>query len=79
MCDLFLVLAQAPGGLTCFLLPRWRPDGGKEPDAAATAENGKWGNVSNASAETELRGRAFAWMVGERRARAYARSSRWWR
>jgi putative acyl-CoA dehydrogenase len=26
MCDLFLVLAQAPGGLTCFLLPRWRPD-----------------------------------------------------
>src|SRR3546814_5285575 len=27
MSDAFLVLAQAPGGLTCFLLPRWRPDG----------------------------------------------------
>jgi putative acyl-CoA dehydrogenase len=27
MCDAFLVLAQAPGGLSCFLLPRWRPDG----------------------------------------------------
>ncbi|MGZ5218335.1 MAG: acyl-CoA dehydrogenase family protein, partial [Caldimonas sp.] len=29
MCDVFLVLAQAPGGLSCFLLPRWRPDGSK--------------------------------------------------
>jgi hypothetical protein len=27
MCDAFLVLAQAPGGLTCFLMPRFRPDG----------------------------------------------------
>ena len=27
MCDLFLVLAQAPGGLSCFLLPRVLPDG----------------------------------------------------
>ncbi len=27
MCDAFLVLAQAPRGLSCFLLPRWRPDG----------------------------------------------------
>ena len=25
MCDAFLVLAQAPGGLSCFLVPRWRP------------------------------------------------------
>ncbi|HQR72914.1 MAG TPA: acyl-CoA dehydrogenase family protein, partial [Burkholderiaceae bacterium] len=31
MCDAFLVLAQAPGGLSCFLLPRWRPDGTKNP------------------------------------------------
>src|SRR5262245_6859196 len=27
MCDGFLVLAQAPGGLTCFFMPRFRPDG----------------------------------------------------
>ena len=27
MCDAFLVLAQAERGLSCFLLPRWRPDG----------------------------------------------------
>jgi hypothetical protein len=31
MCDAFLALAQAPGGLACFLLPRWRPDGTKNP------------------------------------------------
>jgi putative acyl-CoA dehydrogenase len=31
MCDAFMVLAQAPRGLTCFLLPRWRPDGTKNP------------------------------------------------
>src|SRR4030095_7995092 len=29
MCDLFLVLAQAPGGISCFLLPRWTPDGSR--------------------------------------------------
>ena len=63
MCDLFLVLAQAPGGLTCFLLPRWRPDGSKNPMQLQRLKR-KMGNVSNASAETELRG-ALAWMVGE--------------
>ncbi|MCC2101898.1 MAG: acyl-CoA dehydrogenase family protein, partial [Hyphomicrobiales bacterium] len=31
MCDAFLVLAQAPGGLSCFLVPRWKPDGTKNP------------------------------------------------
>ena len=31
MCDAFLMLAQAPGGLSCFLVPRWRPDGSKNP------------------------------------------------
>jgi putative acyl-CoA dehydrogenase len=31
MCDAFLVLAQAPGGLSCFLVPRWRPEGTKNP------------------------------------------------
>ena len=63
MCDLFLVLAQAPAGLTCFLLPRWRPDGSKNPIQIQRLKR-KMGNVSNASAETELRG-ALAWMVGE--------------
>jgi putative acyl-CoA dehydrogenase len=63
MCDAFLVLAQAPGGLSCFLLPRWRPDGSKNPMQLLRLKR-KMGNVSNASSETELRG-ALAWMVGE--------------
>ncbi len=63
MCDAFLVLAQAPGGLSCFLLPRWRPDGTKNPLQIQQLKN-KMGNVSNASSETELRG-ALAWLIGE--------------
>jgi putative acyl-CoA dehydrogenase len=63
MCDAFLVLAQAPGGLSCFLLPRWRPDGLKNAMQIQRLKD-KMGNVSNASSETELRG-ALAWMVGE--------------
>lgn len=63
MSDAFLVLAQAPGGLSCFLLPRWRPDGTKNPMQIQRLKN-KMGNVANASGETELRG-ALAWMVGE--------------
>jgi putative acyl-CoA dehydrogenase len=63
MCDAFMVLAQAPRGLTCFLLPRWRPDGTKNPLQVLRLKQ-KMGNVSNASSETELRG-ALAWMVGE--------------
>lgn len=62
MCDAFLVLAQAPGGLSCFLLPRWRPDGSKNPLQIQRLKN-KMGNVANASCETELRG-AYAQMVG---------------
>jgi putative acyl-CoA dehydrogenase len=63
MCDAFLVLAQTPGGLSCYLLPRWRPDGTKNPMQVLRLKR-KMGNVSNASSETELRG-ALAWMVGE--------------
>jgi putative acyl-CoA dehydrogenase len=63
MCDAFLVLAQAPGGLSCFLMPRWRPDGSRNPMQVLRLKR-KMGNVSNASSETELRG-ALAWMVGE--------------
>lgn len=63
MCDAFLTLAQAPGGLSCFLLPRWRPDGSKNPFQIQRLKN-KMGNVANASCETELRG-AYAQMVGK--------------
>ena len=63
MSDAFLVLAQAAGGLSCFLLPRWRPDGSKNPLQLLRLKR-KMGNVSNASSETELRG-ALAWLVGE--------------
>lgn len=63
MSDLFLVLAQAPGGLSCFLLPRWRADGSKNPIQIQRLKP-KMANVSNASSETELRG-ATGWMVGD--------------
>lgn len=63
MCDGFLVLAQAPGGLSCFLLPRWTPDG--EPNQIYLLRlKDKLGNRSNASAEIEFE-RAWARMVGE--------------
>ncbi len=63
MCDGFLTLAQTAAGLTCFLLPRWRPDGSKNPMQIQRLKK-KMGNVSNASCETELRG-ALAWRVGD--------------
>jgi putative acyl-CoA dehydrogenase len=63
MCDLFLVLAQAPEGLSCFLLPRIRPDGSRN-DMRIQRLKDKLGNRSNASAEVEYDG-ALAWLVGE--------------
>lgn len=63
MCDAFLVLAQTEGGLSCFFLPRWRPDGSKNELHIQQLKQ-KMGNVANASSETELRG-ALAWLVGE--------------
>ncbi|MDP5209324.1 acyl-CoA dehydrogenase family protein [Microbulbifer sp. 2205BS26-8] len=63
MCDAFLILAQAPGGLSCFLVPRWRPDGSKNPLEIQRLKV-KAGNVSNASSEVEIRG-AFGWLLGE--------------
>jgi len=63
MSDAFLMLAQTDVGLSCFLVPRWRPDGTKNPLQVQCLKN-KMGNVSNASSETELRG-AVGWMVGE--------------
>ncbi|HEY1339509.1 MAG TPA: isovaleryl-CoA dehydrogenase [Bryobacteraceae bacterium] len=63
MCDAFLVLAQAPGGLSCFLLPRWRPDGERNAFHLQRLKN-KLGNRSNASSEVEFHG-VWARLVGE--------------
>jgi putative acyl-CoA dehydrogenase len=63
MCDAFLVLAQAPGGLSCFLLPRWLPDGTRNAFHLQRLKD-KLGNRSNASSEVEFAG-AWARMVGE--------------
>ena len=63
MSDAFLTLAQAPGGLTCFLAPRWRPDGRKNEIELVRLKQ-KMGNCSNASAETEWRG-ALGHRIGE--------------
>jgi putative acyl-CoA dehydrogenase len=54
MCDAFLVLAQAPAGLTCFVLPRVLPDGTRNGFHIQRLKD-KLGNRSNASAEIELR------------------------
>ena len=63
MSDAFLVLAQAAGGLTCFLMPRFLPDGSQNPIRLERLKD-KLGNRSNASAEVEF-DRALAWQVGE--------------
>jgi putative acyl-CoA dehydrogenase len=63
MCDLFLTLAYAPEGLTCFLLPRVLPDGAHNGLRIQRLKD-KLGNRSNASAEIELDA-ALAWQVGE--------------
>ena len=55
MSDVFLVLAQAPGGLTCFVVPRVLDDGTRNPFAIQRLKD-KLGNRSNASAEIELDG-----------------------
>ncbi len=62
MSDGFLTLAQAPGGLTCFLVPRWL-DGARNAIDIMRLKD-KLGNRSNASAEIEYRG-ALAHRLGE--------------
>jgi putative acyl-CoA dehydrogenase len=62
MCDAFLVLAQASEGLTCFLMPRFRPDGSVNAIQFQRLKD-KLGNRSNASSEVEFAG-AFGWRVG---------------
>ncbi len=61
--DLFLALAQAPGGLACFLVPRVLPDGTRNAVRLVRLKD-KLGNRSNASAEIEYDG-AVGWLVGE--------------
>ena len=63
MSDVFLVLAQTPGGLSCFLLPRVLPDGTRNRMFLQRLKN-KLGNHANASSEVEYDG-AVAWLVGE--------------
>ena len=63
MCDGFLMLAKVEDQLSCFLVPRWREDGGKNPIHIQRLKS-KLGNCSNASAEIELRG-AHGWLLGE--------------
>ncbi|POX46334.1 DNA alkylation response protein [Streptomyces sp. Ru71] len=62
MCDVFLVLAQAPGGLSCFLVPRVLPDGSRNAFRVQRLKD-KLGNRSNASSEPEFDG-TVAWLVG---------------
>ncbi|WP_407189446.1 acyl-CoA dehydrogenase family protein [Bradyrhizobium centrosematis] len=63
MCDAFLVLAQAEGGLTCFFMPRFAPDGSVNAIQFQRLKD-KLGNRSNASSEVEFVG-AYAQAVGE--------------
>jgi len=63
MCDAFLVLAQAPGGLSCFLVPRVLADGSRNGFRIDRLKD-KLGDRSNASGEIELTG-AWGRLVGE--------------
>lgn len=63
MSDVYLVLAQAPGGLSCFFLPKILPDGSRNRMFVQRLKN-KLGNHANASSEIEYDG-ATVWLVGE--------------
>lgn len=63
MCDAFLMLAQAPEGLSCFLVPRWTPEAKLNHFYIQRLKN-KLGNRSNASSEIEFED-AWGTMVGE--------------
>jgi putative acyl-CoA dehydrogenase len=63
MCDAFLVLAQAPAGLSCFFLPRVLPHGARNEIRIQRLKD-KLGNKANASSEVEFHG-ATAWLVGD--------------
>jgi len=63
MSDAFLVLAQAPEGLSCFFMPRFLPDGTQNPILIQRLKD-KLGNRSNASCEVAFE-RTHAWLLGE--------------
>ncbi|QBS43811.1 acyl-CoA dehydrogenase family protein [Nocardia sp. CS682] len=63
MSDVFLVLAQAPGGLSCFFVPRVLPDGTRNTFALQRLKD-KLGNHSNASSEVEY-DNTVGWLVGD--------------
>ncbi|MEO1137332.1 MAG: acyl-CoA dehydrogenase family protein [Pseudomonadota bacterium] len=63
MCDAFLTLAQTDAGVTCFLVPRWRPDGTRNAFHIMRLKD-KLGDRSNASSEIEYHG-AWATRIGE--------------
>ncbi len=63
MCDAFLVLAQTEGGISCFLFPRWTPDGERNRFRLQRLKD-KLGNRSNASSEIEFDA-ASAWLIGD--------------
>lgn len=63
MCDAHLVLANTPKGLSCLFLPRWRPDGSKNPIQIQRLKE-KVGNRSNSSSEVEFRD-AWGILLGE--------------
>jgi putative acyl-CoA dehydrogenase len=63
MCDAFLMLAQTQSGPTCFLVPRWTPDGERNAIHIRRLKD-KLGNRSNASSEIELEG-AHGELLGE--------------
>jgi putative acyl-CoA dehydrogenase len=63
MCDAFLILAHAPCGISCFLVPRILPDGSRNSLFLMRLKD-KLGNRSNASSELEYVD-AAGWLVGE--------------
>lgn len=63
MCDAFLTLARTDAGVTCFLVPRWRPDGTRNAFHIMRLKD-KLGDHANASSEIEYHG-AYAVKVGE--------------
>lgn len=63
MSDAFLTLAYSDDGLTCFLVPRWRPDGTRNGIHIMRLKD-KLGDKSNASSEIEYHG-AWARSLGE--------------
>ena len=63
MCDGFLTLAHLPQGITCFLVPRWLPDGARNAFTILRLKD-KLGNTANASSEIEYDG-TLAHRLGE--------------